>query len=234
MRRLIDQGVEDSRRNQAATPLEEVRAALQDYDFKNQAATAAEGIQGQLEWFKVNKIVTTDDPLSPDDVAAIPDAEVMTIQYRLRLEPRFDAIQLWTHVELVTKDLLEQSSHSKVKRKKNTPGLNFSQDFICFVPLRGATDKAPENATRWASDGGKSIEDSIDLALAGIARMVNTALTVSEADTKAVKSKKAQRVGYSKKNGENYYGKIVSEDETGTMLETQFGEWVYYYWPTRK
>lgn len=232
---LIDQTVEDSRKQKAADPLNEVRAALADYDLKSKAVAAAAHIRTQLEWLGVNSIVASDiDPLPAADLSAIPDAEVMTIQYRLAIEPRFDSIKLWAHAELVTKELLKQSSLGKIKKKKSTAGLKFSQDFICFVPLRGDTGSIEENAAKWTSDGGKPIEDSIDLALAGVARMVATALTVVEEDTKIVKSRKAKRVGYSEKTAENYYGKVVSEDETGTLIETQFGEWVYYYWPTRK
>jgi hypothetical protein len=231
---LIDQTVEGSRKQKAEGPLAEVRAALADYDLKISAVAAAEDIKKNIEWLDVNRIVATDiDPLTPDDVSAITDAEVLTIQYRLEIEPRFDSIKLWAHVELVEKELLKQISLKKIKKKKTTPGLKFSQDFICFVPLRGEKGDINQNAAKWISDGGKPIADSIDLAFAGVAKMLATALTTVEDDAKIVKRRKAKRVGYSAKAVENYYGKLVSEDETGTLIETQFGEWVYYYWPTQ-
>jgi hypothetical protein len=60
------------------------------------------------------------------------------------------------------------------------------------------------------------------------------ALTVTEADRQIVNAKKARRVGYSDRAADNYSGKIVTEDDSGTLLETQLGQWVYYYWPTHK
>ncbi len=232
---LIDQTIEGSRKQKAEDPLAEVRASLADYDLKISAVAAADHVKKNIEWLGVDRIVATDiDPLPPDDVSAITDAEVLTLQYRLEIEPRFDAIKLWAHAELVDKELLKELSLKKIKKKKTTPGLKFSQDFICFVPLRGAKGDINENAAQWIGDGGKPIKDSIDLALAGVARMLTTALAVVEDDAKIVKSRKAKRVGYSAKAVENYYGKPVSEDETGTVIETQFGEWVYYYWPTQK
>lgn len=135
---LIDQTVKGSRKQKAEDPLAEVRASLADYDLKVNAVAAAENIKKNIEWLDVNRIVATDiDPLTADDVSAITDAEVLTIQYRLEIEPRFDSIKLWAHVELVEKELLKQISLKKIKKKKTTPGLKFSQDFICFVPLRG-------------------------------------------------------------------------------------------------
>lgn len=232
---LIDQAVEDSRKEKAEGPLEEIRASIASYDLNKKVVEAATQISTNLEWLSVKEVRSTRGiELPSENLSSMAEAELLIIQYKFQIEPRFDSIRLFAHAELVTKELVEKMTLGKIKKSKSTDGLKFSQDFICFVPLQDKKSDMLGNAAEWANNNGELTRQSIELAISGVTKMMTKALTVTEAERKIVSEKKATRVGYSEKAVENISGKIVSEDETGTLLETKFGEWVYYYWPTQK
>jgi hypothetical protein len=231
----IDQAVETSREQKSQGPLEDIKRSLSNYDLGQKAVEAAAPLSSTLSWLNVKGIRSVvGKELQQEDISTMTGVEALIIQYKFQVEPRFDSIRLTAHADLVTKDLMANLISGTAKKTKSTDGLKFSQDFIVFVPLQNSTSDLHGNAALWADNGGEIARHSMDLALAGVTKLAIRALTVSEADRKVVSAKKAGRVGYSDRTADNYFGKILAEDDSGTLLETQLGQWVYYYWPKYK
>jgi hypothetical protein len=208
----IEGSVNDKRQKSASTLLAPITAALKNVNMNEEVTKASIQMASGISWLNAQL-----EPTQPSGDSR----QRVTLEYGIQMEPKFDALQL---------NLLVQIVSSGTKRSD----VLFRQFLICFVPLQAPDADPAANASRWGSDDAALVRSALDTGLSKLGKMASRGLQLTTSDVNATRSLKSYRVGYSQKAVENYYGKIVERDATGTMIETQFGDWVYYFWPTRE
>lgn len=210
----IEGSVNDKRNKNASTLLAPITAAMTDVNMNEEVTRASLQMAVGIPWLNAN--------LDGGEGSQVNDTrQRLILDYGILMEPKFDAMQLNLLVQLVSPGT-----------KKNE--VLFRQYLICFVPLQAPDVDPAKNSQRWAKDNAALVRAALDIGLSRLGKMTARGLHVTKSESDSIKSLKSYRVGYSKKAAENHYGKIVLKDETGTMIETQFGDWVYYFWPTRE
>lgn len=217
----IEGAVDDKRQKNASDLLTPITAALRDLDMEEKTVKASLEIASRLEWLDAQLDRDASAAAAGPSGTSGDSRQRVSLDYGIQMEPRFDAIQL---------SLLIQISAPKAKKSE----MRFRQYFICFVPLRSPDLDPASNANRWADADAALVRNALDIGLSKLSDMAARGLQLTKSEVASTRSLKSYRVGYSKKAVENYYGRILEKDVTGTLIESKFGDWVYYYWPTRE
>jgi hypothetical protein len=209
----IEGSVNGSRQKTAAVLLAPITAALHGVDLNEKVINASTEIATGVPWLNAR--------IDPVADSKSDSRQRVALDYWIQMEPKFDALGMNLLVQIITPG------------KKKTEVI-FRRYLSCFVPLQSPDSDANVNANRWASDDAALVRRALDLGLSRLSKMAVRGLQLTKSDLEPTKSLKFYRVGYSQKAVENNYGKIIEKDETGTMIETKFGDWAYYFWPTRE
>lgn len=219
---LIDAGVNNSRAKTAEEAITPVRDSLADYNFDVKALATTEAVIKKVPWLNVKATEANKDPTNARFTKALDQtsgAQLLSVTYDYMLDNNFQQLKVGANVALLpTKNTKRSKSDTRMLLKN----AEFTRPFICVVPLAAASEKMPENAARWAKNGGIYAEQKIDQALSKLAVVVEKGLQFTEAQQATLKKKKSKAVG-------GFNGKVIEQDADGTLLQTPIGQWIYVF-----
>lgn len=214
---LIDVGINASRAKDAEAAIVPVRDALTDYNFDQKAQGATDKLVQAMPWLSVSHQKFNKDPSNAVFSKALDDSpmpQLLAITYDYLLTPAFDAVKVGGRVSLLSKAIPPEAEPEDRALLRNAI---FTRDFVCKVPLVGATKKRAQNTTKWVENGGTLLEASLDMALAKLMTLIKKGMEFTAEQAAAL-----NKVG-------GHVGKVIERDADGTLLQNNLGQWIYVY-----
>lgn len=214
---LITAAQNAEREKQAEALIAPLRNSLADFDADRLAQDSARATFTNVAWLKDAPASFGKDSSPIGKSAYLDEAseQVVFVEYTYDLSPNFDSVRVLETVQVANKALPPLRKGLTAKpQDRITRYLVYSHSLSSAVTLPDADPKNKQaNADRWAANGAELARRGVAQAFARLVELTPRALTLTQADVKAMKNSKRPRAAYGALSG-----RLVSQDDRGTLI----------------